>query len=387
MRIAHLIASISRANGGISESSRRLCQILPDIAACDVRVLSLHDRYTDLDAPSWLPLKPLCLPVVGPRAVGYSPGMGSALREMDADVTHVAGLWMYPSVASRRWSRTSGRPYVVSPHGMLDAWALQNAAWKKKLAAGLFERAHLSHAACLHALCRSEADSIRAYGLRNPICTVPNGIDVPASLRASDPPPWRDRWPVDCRVMLFLGRLHPKKGLMQLLEAWSRVRPRDWRLAIAGWDQGGHQAALESVVAERGLSGDVMFCGPLFGPAKAAALSSASGFILPSFSEGLPMTVLEAWACEIPVLMTEACNLPEGFAADAALQIDTDPDRLAQSMLTFMQMSEADRGAMARRGKELAATHFSWERVARELYAVYQWVTGQGERPSCVDVV
>ena len=99
------------------------------------------------------------------------------------------------------------------------------------------------------------------------------------------------------------------------------------------------------------------------------------------------MTVLEAWACEIPVLMTEACNLPEGFAADAALQIDTDPDRLAQSMLTFMQMSEADRGAMARRGKELAATHFSWERVARELYAVYQWVTGQGERPSCVDVV
>ena len=103
----------------------------------------------------------------------------------DLDVLSVHGLWKYCSVGSQRWHRRTGRPYVVHPHGMLEPWALRNAMWKKRVAALLYENQHLHGAACLRALSEAEAESIRSYGLRNPICVIPNGVDLP-DLRESN---------------------------------------------------------------------------------------------------------------------------------------------------------------------------------------------------------
>ncbi len=385
MKIACVLSSISRANGGVSESVRRLAQSLPPAGADRVSVYGLRDRFTDDDLPLWRPLVPRALTPQGPAALGFAPALLTALQEDDADVSHAAGLWMYPSVAHHRAARTRRRPYLISPHGMLDPWALRHSAWKKNLAAALFERAHLRGAACLHALCAAEADAIRAYGLRNPVCILPNGVDLPADAPPA-PAPWADHVPAGRRVLLFLGRLHPKKGLPNLLTAWPTADARDWQLVIAGWDQGGHRSELEALCAARGLADRVTFIGPVHGPAKAAAYAAAHGFVLPSFSEGLPMTILEAWAARLPVLMTTACNLPEGFAAGAAREIDTDPDKMARSLLEFMQASEADRSAMGRRGHALVENQFNWTRIAAEMLAVYRWVCGRGPQPACVHI-
>lgn len=293
MKIAFVLSSISRANGGVSESVRRLAQSLQAADSTAVSVLGLQDAFTDQDLPAWQPLTPQCVPVCGPRAVGYAPALLPALAAADPEVTHTAGLWMYPSFANHCWARQAHRPYLISPHGMLDAWALRNSAWKKNLAARLFERSHLEGAACLHALCASEAESIRAYGLKNPICVLPNGVDLPGA-QTHQPPVWAGRFPAHRRVLLFLGRLHPKKGLMNLLQAWTAVPAGSWQIVVAGWDQGGHQQELQSFVHAHGLGDAVTFVGPLHGAAKADAFAAAHGFILPSFSEGLPMTVLEA---------------------------------------------------------------------------------------------
>jgi glycosyltransferase involved in cell wall biosynthesis len=384
VKIALVLSSISRANGGISESVRRLGQTLAGPAGRTVGVFSLQDAFSAQDAPAWAPLQPRCFPVRGPRAWGYAPDLLPALAEFKADVSHVSGLWMYTSQANRQWSRQSGRPCVIAPHGMLDAWALRNSAWKKRLAARVFERAHLEQASCLHALCQAEADSIRAYGLGNPVCVVPNGIDLPGEDARTSPAPWAGRFAADRQVMLFLGRLHPKKGLLQLVDAWANLRPDTWQLVIAGWDQGGHLGVLQDLVNERGVADRVTFCGPLYGADKAAAYAAASAFILPSFSEGLPMTILEAWAHGRPVLMTPACNLPEGFAAGAAQEIGTEPSGMAQTMLTFMQAGEDHRRSMGLRGRDLVARHFSWDRVARDLQDVYGWVTNGGPPSACV---
>jgi len=155
-----------------------------------------------------------------------------------------------------------------------------------------------------------ERRHIRDYGLRNPVCVIPNGVDLPEDHQAPVLPPWSDRIPADAKVLLYLGRLHPKKGLPNLLQAWSMARravlaqARDWHLGIAGWDQGGHEADLRAQVSAAGLSKCVHFLGPQFGAGRAAAYRNAQAFILPSFSEGLPMAVLEAWAHSLPVLMT-----------------------------------------------------------------------------------
>jgi len=385
VNVTHLLSSVSRANGGISESVRRLAQSQQATGMVDVAVLSLQDKFTDQDLPRWRPLQPQCHSVWGPRAMGYAPALLPALFKQPADVTHVAGLWMYPSVASLRVAQRTGKPYVVSPHGMLDPWALKNSAWKKQWASRLFERRHLEGAACLQALCASEANSIRAAGYANPIFILPNGIDLPASsVRGDTAPVWAGRFPADRKVMLFLGRIHPKKGLRPLVDAWDAMRSTGWQLVIAGWDQGGHEAELQLLVQKLNLSDQITFCGPLHGPAKDAAYASAQAFILPSFSEGLPTTVLEAWAHRLPVLMTAACNLPEGFINRAALEIFCEPAHLAQSMLLFDRMSLSEQAAMGQRGRILVEQQFNWARIAREMVTVYHWVAGQGPRPPCV---
>lgn len=386
MKIAYLLSSLSRANGGVSESVRRLAQSLQATRLADVTALGLQDSYSADDVPRWNPVPSSCFPVKGPRALGYAPALARALAETNPDVVHVAGLWMYPSIASRRWSLGAKRPYLISPHGMLDSWALNNSAWKKRLAALAYERDHLEHAACLHALCESEAQAIRAYGLKNPICVLPNGVDLPDASTASRAPVWAGRFPASRRVLLFLGRIHPKKGLGPLVQAWDALRNSDWQLVVVGWDQGGFQQELESKVRELKLADRVTFCGPLHGAEKIAAYRAAHAFVLPSFSEGLPMTILEAWAYGLPVLMTPACNLPEGFAAGAALEIAPDPDKLVQTLLLFTGMNEADRVRVGQRGRILVEQHFNWSQIAPKMLEVYQWITGCGSRPACVQI-
>ncbi|HMP76775.1 MAG TPA: glycosyltransferase [Kiritimatiellia bacterium] len=385
MKLAYLLNSLSRANGGISESVRRLAQSIQTLGGATPSVYALHDEFAEADAPTWRPVRARAFPIRGPRALGYSPRLRNALAADAPDLLHTAGLWMYPSVAALQRHRRAKTPVIVSPHGMLDAWALRNSAWKKRLAAMCYERAHLESAACLHALCASEADSIRAFGLKRPICVLPNGVDLPGPPpAASVAAPWNERIAAGTPVMLFLGRLHPKKGLVPLLEAWRETRGAGWHLAIAGWDQGGHRAELERLTKHYELDACVTFLGPLHGAQKDAALRSAQAFVLPSFSEGLPITVLEAWAYGVPVLMTPACNLPAGFSAGAAVELSTEPDKLARALLSFFQMPESARAEMSARGRDLAASEFNWAEIARKMLSVYRWIAGEAPMPDFV---
>jgi len=394
MKLACVISSVSRKAGGLHESVRRLAQSLAEQPAADVRVLGLRDEYTSRDLHSWTPLAPSAFPSLGPQQFGYAPQLGRALREMDFDLMLNHGLWMYPSVAGLGWHRRTRRPYIVNPHGMLDAWAVRNSRWKKRIAGWLYEGSFLKNAFCLRALCKAEAGAIRQYGLRNPICIIPNGIDLPVG-SVTIPPPWQAIIRPDKRVLLYLGRLHPKKGLPNLLRAWAEVcgnssspanqeqsRSRNWELAIAGWDQGGHQSQLQQLASELGTR--VRFLGPQFGEKKAASYQHASAVILPSFSEGLPMTVLEAWAHGRPVLMTPACNLPEGFQAESAIRIETHVSDIASGLRTLFARSAAELEAMGKRGRGLVAERFTWDRIGQQMWSVCQWVTGRAEQPACV---
>jgi poly(glycerol-phosphate) alpha-glucosyltransferase len=271
---------------------------------------------------------------------------------------------------------------------MLDPWALRNSAWKKRIAGWLYENPNLRGAACIHALCDAEARAIRDYGLDNPICVIQNGIDPPPSLEAP-PPGWEDGGTHGAKVLLYLGRLHPKKNLLNLLQAWADVQlenqaAREWRLVIAGWDQNGHQAQLERAACDLKIDGTVCFPGPEFGDAKHATFCRADAFILPSLSEGLPMAVLEAWAYGLPVVMTAECNLPEGFDAGAALRLGPKPESITPALVDLIGMSTPARAAMGGRGAQLVRDRFSWSRIARQMRAVYEWCLDAGPKPDCI---
>jgi glycosyltransferase involved in cell wall biosynthesis len=403
MNTISTVAWISRRAGGLQDSVRRLHQSLNEIPGVKVSVAALRDSYSVKDVLDWSPLPVSLSQVVGPLAFGFSPGLSQKLLQANADILHSNGLWQYPSVAVNRWHKKTGRPYVVSPHGMLDPWAIRNSGWKKKIALAGYERKHLEGASCIRALCGSEAQAIRKFGLPNPICIIPNGIDLPEKgdgKTGIGNPPWSGSIEPGQKVLLYLGRIHPKKGLVNLIRAWAKNRkPGNWVLAVAGWDQGGHEAELKHLATELGLAWSdirkqngenhetrcsVLFLGPQFNAAKAACYYHCDAFILPSVSEGLPMVVLEAWAYGKPVLMTSQCNLPEGFAAKAAIQIEPGLESIAAGLDSLFSTSDDHIQKLGQNGLSLATARFNWAGCANEMVEVYRWLLGNGTKPATV---
>jgi len=411
IRSVNITSSISRSAGGLFESVRRLVQEL-SLTPMILSVLGTSDAFTDKDIKAWDPIFVQAFKPVGHQQFGYSPRFSQYLNLFQPDLIHTHGIWTYSSIATLSYHRKRKVPYVISPHGMIDPWAIKNSSWKKIPAYYLYEGSHLTNAACMRALCESEADSFRAYGLKNPIAIIPNGIDLPEEGKGEEV---NAKGENGVKTLLFLGRIHPKKGLSNAIRAFAKALDArrstlgcsvQWQFVIAGWDQGGHEAELMNLCDELGLSfshkmhethkGDdlgvnsnntsVLFHGSAFGEKKDDLLRSADAFILSSFSEGLPMSVLEAWAYGVPVLMTQECNLPEGFAADAALKIGTDVESIDKGMDELFSMSEADLSTMGAKGRKLVEERFTWKKVAAQMAGVYEWMLGGGVPPDCVSL-
>ena len=383
MKLAMLTPSISRRAGGLRDCVLNLARSLEQKHDVRVDVLSVEDEFATADRPLW---DPLSVHLARPKLATfrYAPELSQSLSAADPDLVHTHGLWTYLSIATLRWSERGMKPYVVSPHGMLDPWALRNSQWKKRIASFLFERRHLKGAACLHAINRPEAVAMRSFGLKNPICVIPNGVEIPDSTTKLQPPEWGNEFEPDRKVLLYLGRLHPKKGLPTLLRSWREAISKngDWILVIAGWDQAGHRSELEQLVAQLGISDSVKFVGPLFGAQRDAAYQSANAFVLPSLSEGQPLAVLEAWSHALPVIMTRECNLGEGFEMGAAVRMEPTVASGTDALETLFSLGDAALREMGMCGKRLVASSFSWPRIAAEMFSVYQWVMGAGATPS-----
>ena len=366
-------------NGGIFDSMRNLTLAIAAESRYLPVVFSARDAYTKTDERLWGDIAIRTFPVRGPRIFGYASGLASAVEKSNADILHIHSIWMYPSVVARHWAGET-RPYIVSPHGLLKPWALRNSRWKKRIAGLLYEKAHLRHAACLHALNAAEAESFREYGLKNPICVIPNGTVLRNDIARTQSPQGRS--------LLYLGRIHPSKGLRSLIEAWSVVRndvaAAGWRLTIAGWDQNHHRAELARLAEQLEVRSSIDFLGPQFDADKDRCLAKASAFILPSESEGQPISILEAWSWGLPVLMTRECNLPDGAEIGAAILMDPDARSIAAAMRQLFSMTDREREAMGHSGRCLVEERYQWQRIGRAMTEVYDWILGCGPKPDCV---
>ena len=223
-------------------------------------------------------------------------------------------------------------------------------------------------------------------GFVGPVCVIPNGVDLatikPARVQAHSCPHRNE--------LLFLGRLHSKKGVLELLRGWELFCAKSsksgdvWHLNIVGWGEQAYCKQLELTVAELGVSDSVYFAGPKFGDELWAAYAQADAFILPSHDEGMPMAVLEAWASGLPVIMTPQCGLSEGFASGAAIETSTHPEDIAEAIATIARMSSAARRKMGRAGLDIVKERYSWTNIAATFRLVYMWIAGCGPIPDCV---
>ncbi|WCM29687.1 glycosyltransferase [Sphingomonas sp. QA11] len=379
LNLGILTTSLSSEAGGLFESVRFPANLMRE-RGHSVSVYGVTDPALTTTRDAWEVSHFRAFPSIGPKRFGFAPGLSRELDTKAFDALHLHGLWNHTSIAARSWNRKNDGALVISPHGMLDPWAQRNSQIKKRVAKWAFENANLRSAGVLRALCWAEADAIEALGLGVPIAVIPNGISLPGADYVPTKPADTTR-----KRLLFLGRIHPKKGIAELIDAWAIAAAKsptirnDWVLQIAGWDDGDHLQHLVRLARERELD-NVEFSGPLFGSAKQDAYANCDAFILPSYSEGMPMTVLEAWAHRKPVLMTHACNIPEGFVAGGAYRIETSPQPLAVALAYHLDQPSA-LAETGERGRRLVEERFTWERIVDQHIGLFTWLSGRGPRP------
>jgi glycosyltransferase involved in cell wall biosynthesis len=269
---------------------------------------------------------------------------------------------------------------------MLEPWARRNKAWKKWCYSLLVERPNLQHATLLRALTSAEATDYRRFGLNNPIAIIPNGVHAvergSPELSFSSWPELRGR-----RVVLYLSRIHYKKGVDLLVKAWAEVVGEfdDAHLVIAGPDFEETRAVIQRLVTEKALNGRVTFTGAVFGELKESLLSAASVFILPSYSEGFSMAVLEALAAGIPVIVTKECNFPEVSVTDSGWVISPHVCEIAHALREALESKDADLQARGQRGQALVQSKYSWSCIGQQMADAYDWILG-GSRPNTMEI-
>ena len=290
-----------------------------------------------------------------------------------ADVVHLHNIWEPVASVTGRLARMTKTPYLVTPHGMLHRWALSQRRLKKRLALALGKRRLLARASCLHLVSPQEREEIAALRLTTPGRVIPNGV-WPDSIDAAPPAgAFRATLPAAAQnapLALFLSRLHVKKGVDLLADVFKAAEAPEAHLVVVGPD-GGMRSTLERRAHELGLADRVHLVGPLYGRAKFEALVDADVFVLPSRQEGHPVSVLEAMALGVPVVITEESHVPEAGQAGAGYVLPLDVKRLGGALGMLLRDATL-RDEMGAKGRELVRSTFTWPTVAERAVEVYR---------------
>ena len=327
----------------------------------------------------------------------YAPELKRLAAEAveEAEWFHGHGLYVWTNMWLGGEARKRGKPLVYHPQGFFDPWILRRSRGKKRLAHWLFEDKNIAHVRWWRAVSNKEAEQIRAVvGDRAVVHVIPNGVDLDEvdaidtarvaggelKVKGNDGEAgtsdsqlftsygaWtRRRRP---KRLLFLSRIHAKKGLDMLVPAWGKLSKEfpDWELLIVGPDEGGYQATVEKMIAESGCGETCWIHPAVSGAEKHALLRTADLFVLPSYSEGFPMAVLEAAAHRIPVVQTDECNFPELTAAGGAWECRPEREFVEKALRDALTAEDAERAERGLRGRALVEKSYSWDQIADQV--------------------
>lgn len=382
MKNIQIMASIADRSAGPTYSVSRLAQALAargnhtslytvDGQATDKVLNGVHIRSFKHDF-EWAPIA---------SKLGFSRGLKSALKTDGKNVVfHGHGLWRMANIYPGRIGSNSDAKLILSPRGMLGSAALAFSGLQKRLFWALAQKSVLERVFCFHATSQSEFEEIRAVGMLAPIAIIPNGIDVPEELPANSIETSKE-----VRTVLYLGRIHPKKGIDRLIRAWATVSTAypDWRLRIIGPSELGHVDQLLRLVKSLGLE-RVSFEEATYGLQKIKAYREADLFVLPTLNENFGLVVAEALAEGTPVISTNGAPWSGLRNNGCGWYVGQGHEQIAKAMTAAMACSREELQRMGYRGHSWMRRDFSWETVAAKMEAVYEWGNGSAALPDFV---
>lgn len=299
------------------------------------------------------------------------------LRETEYDIYHANTLWLYPVHAVCAYARKTGKPYVLSTHGMLYPTALAVSSWKKKLMGAMWYNKDIMQADCLHATCMAELEYNRKYGYKGPIAVIPNPVVFPKFIGES-PATYSKVSTNDKRTIGFLGRLHPIKKVENIIYALNLLEPElrnKVKLDVMGKFDDRYEQWLKDEVIRLGLEDYVEFVGFVSGEEKYQRLQRLSALMVPSAQENFGMIVPEALICETPVYASLGTPWSELNECQCGWWRDNEPKTIAGVIKEILMMSDADLRSMGRNGRQLMEEKYEQHKVAAMMQQLYDWIS------------
>lgn len=288
------------------------------------------------------------------------------------DLVHTNTIFSYPVLPAYWACQFHKIPYIVTPRGMLEPWALAYKSRKKKPYFSLLEKPALQKASAIHMLASSEAERTHSLNLKPPLVVVPNGIHRQDFQNLPNPDTFYHQFPetLNKTLIIFLGRIDPKKGLDLLATAFAKAHQLfpQIHLIVAGQDNIGFLPTAQTYFQEVGCSDAVTFTGMLTGSIKDAALAASNIYVAPSYSEGFSMSVLEGMATGLPCVITTGCNFPE--AKDVAKIVDIDAEQIAKALISLLQ-APLEAKDMGDRARAFILENYTWDKIALKMIAIY----------------
>lgn len=313
---------------------------------------------------------------IDPFKYGYSPSLLNDLLNSEYDLIHINGMWEYFSIVSYNWWKKFRRPYVISTHGMLEPWAFGNAKYKKKILYHIIDKKYLSNSSAIVVSSPRETKNLRSLGIDTPTIYIPNGVSISDKIFGY-PDEWLNLFGERKKILLFIGRFHPKKGIEEIIRALCEIKRsesnllEEWRFMVYGWGRRNYSNYIKLIVKKNNLDKIVFINKPVFGDNKLQILQHANAFILPSKSEGFPIAVLEAWASKLPTLISKECNLGFAYKEGSALPIGITVEEITKDLKSFFKLNENYVKAIGIKGLNMVKSDFNWDSISDKYIELY----------------
>jgi len=353
MKVLHITNSIDKSSGGPSRSVPQTCIELASLGI-DIELLTQESAdMVDLHDTAHLSVRF--------KNIWDLFLFGSRMSAKEIDLIHLQHIWNPYIQVMAFWAFQKKIPYIITPRGMLEPWIMAHNPWKKKIALLLYQRRAFERAAHIHSTAQMEAANIKALGFSNLITIIPNGIDL-SEVR-------KKKTVYGSKKMVFLSRIHPKKGIELLLEAWRNTDTKDCMLEIAG---NGDLDYIKTLTQSAEDLKNVRFVGPQYGEAKWDFLRSADVMILPTYSENFGIVVAEALAVGLPVITTKGTPWEDLETYQCGWWIELSVSNLKRSLEEVMTVPADKMRSMGTNGRLLVKDKYDIKAVAKNIYELYK---------------